>query len=179
MAAMAAVLVVALATAGCSDGPSLMPTSPTTPAAPPTATASAGRVLRTEAWELELTLRGAAGPGGCEADVGHARRVDLGMDFRDSGEVVMYYDRHGWPTAHSAEWSGFVYDEGFEGSGFVYEPGPCEGARSDPVGTPTTLTGYFSEGGRTFTGTEMRRSAPGPAGETVYYFEWHAARRDP
>jgi hypothetical protein len=76
MAATANIIVAALAMTGCTDlQPSSFPTSPTSMAAAPVASVPvpAGRVVRTERWALDLTMREAYGAGECDAGIGTTR----------------------------------------------------------------------------------------------------------
>ena len=176
MAAIATVIVLALAMTGCSDlGTSAMPTSPTSTDPAPVAAdpAPVGRVVRTELWTLDLTVREVYGAGECNAGIGTTRQVLLRVEFTDHDAVAIQYEGKASPT-DQAKWMGWIYGDGVEASGVAFEPLPCSGA--DASGALTLLTGYFSPDGQTFTGTEMRRHASPVAGEIVYYFDWHAHR---
>ena len=178
MAAIATVIVLALAMTGCSDlRTSAMPTSPTStdPAPAAAAPAPVGRVVRTELWTLDLTMREVYGAGECNAGIGTTRQVLLRVEFTDHDAVAMQYASDASP-ADQAKWMGWIYGDGVEASGVAYERLPCSGAGASGAGALTLLTGYFSADGQTFTGTEMRRQSSPVAGEIVYYFDWHAHR---
>lgn len=172
-----AVALLAILAVGCSDmqrvslptGPSEL--NPSAASVPP----SSGRLLRTERWHLDLTIRDVAGVE-CGDAVGNLRSVDLATDLHDDGTIAMYYDDPSWPAAHAGEWTGWTLENGFEGSGMAYEGMPCSGADTEPSGAPSTLTGYFSADRTTFTANEVRRYMGRPDGEIVYYVEWRARR---
>jgi hypothetical protein len=178
MAAIATVIVLALATTGCSDlRTSAMPTSPTSTDPAPVAEIPGlvGRVVRTELWTLDLTLREVYGAGACDAGIGTTRRVLLRVEFSDHDAVAMQYQSDLAPVDH-ARWMGWIAGDGVEASGLAVEGLPCSGAHASGAGALTLLTGYFSADGQTFTGTEMRRYASPVAGEIVYYLDWRARR---
>jgi hypothetical protein len=173
MAAIASVIVAALAMTGCSDlRTSVMPTSPTSTDAGPS---PAGRVIRTERWTLDLTMREVYGAGECDPGIGTTRRVHLHIAFTEDDAVAMHYTSDSSP-ADQAKWMGWLHGDGVEASGLTFESLPCSDAPAMAGGTPTLLTGYFSADGHRFTGTEMRRYASPVAGEIVYYFDWRASR---
>ena len=94
MAAIATVIVLALAMTGCSDlRTSAMPTSPTSTDPAPVAAAPVpvGRVVRTELWTLDLTMREVYGAGECNAGIGTTRQVLLRVEFTDHDAVAMQY----------------------------------------------------------------------------------------
>jgi len=177
MATIAIVIVLALAMTGCSDlRTSAMPTSPTmTDAAPAAVPVPAGRVIRTERWTLDLTMREVYGAGKCDPGIGTTRRVLLHIEFTDHDAVAMHYESEASP-ADQARWLGWIHGDGVEASGLAFESLPCGDAHATTAGTPTLLTGYFAPDGQTFTGTEMRRYASPVAGDIVYYFDWRAQR---
>ena len=178
MAALGPVIVLALAMTGCSDlRTSAMPTSPTSTAPAPVGAdpAPAGRVVRTELWTLDLTMREVYGAGACDAGIGTTRQVVLRMEFSDHDAVAIQYDSDLSP-AGPAKWTGWIYGDGVEASGVAFERLPCSGPHAGGTGALTLLTGYFSPDGETFTGTEMRRHASPVSGEIVYYFDWRARR---
>jgi hypothetical protein len=176
----AAALCACLA-AACSQVPDVMPTSPTAVGGSVQAAGPlpAGRVLRTEVWTLELSVRDVAGVD-CPPEVlGPPRRLDLRVDVRDDGSLSLYYDTESWTPDHAAAWTGWRLEDGFEGAGVAFEGLPCSGANTEPDGAPTTLTGVFSPDGLTFTAVEVRRYLGRHAGEVLYYLDWRAAKSEP
>ena len=174
MATIAIVIVLALAMTGCSDPrTSAMPTSPTPTDATPAA--AAGRVVRTEQWTLDLTMREVYGAGECDPGIGTTRRVLLHVEYTDQNAVAMHYESD-VSAVDQATWMGWIHGDGVEASGLAFGSLPCGDAHATTAGTPTLLTGYFAPDGQTFTGTEMRRYASPVASEIVYYVDWRAHR---
>ncbi len=178
MAAIALGIVLALAMTGCSDLRSSMPTSPTSTGAAfavafPIPT---GRIVRTERWTLELTMREVYGAGECDPGIGTTRRVPLDIEFRDNDAVAMQIESDASPADRQAQWMGWIHGRGVEATGLAFGTLPCADAEASVAGTLTLLTGYFSPDGQAFDGTEMRRHASPAAGELVYYFSWRAHR---
>jgi len=170
----AVALLISLAL-GCSDAQRLSPTGPTVMTQPTPTVASPAAVVRTEQWQLDLTVRDVAGAE-CDEAIGTTRRQDLWMDVHDDGTIALHYDHRPGQTGHAADWTGWTLDQAFEGSGAAYEGMPCSGADEEPSGAPSTLTGYFSADRHTFTGLEIRRYMGRADGEIVYYLEWKAER---
>jgi hypothetical protein len=168
----AAMVLVVLSIACSGDPPSSLLTGPT-PLAPGAASTSP---LRTEEWRLELRIRAVLGAECEESVVGGTRSVDLEMQFAEDGTVAMRYAHPLRPGSAGAGVRGWTLEGGFEGSGLAYEGLPCSGASFEFGGAPTTLTGYFSDDGRSFSGVEVRRYLGRPAGEIVYHLEWRASR---
>ena len=178
MAAMSPVIVLALAMTGCSDlRTSAMPTSPTGTDAVSVAAdpVPLGRIVRTEVFTLDLTMREAYGAGECNAGIGATRQVVLRVEFSDHDAVAMQYASDLSPSGQ-AKWTGWISGDGVEASGVAHERLPCSGPDAADVGALTLLTGYFSPDGRPFTATEMRRHPSPVAGEIVSYFDWRAHR---
>lgn len=175
MPAIGAVALLISLALGCSDARRLSPTSPTVMTLPAATGVPAGRLVRSEPWQLELTLRDVAGAE-CDEAIGTTRLQDLWMDIFDNGTITMHYDQRAGPTGHAADWTAWTLDQSLEGSGAAYEGMPCSGADDEPSGAPSTLTGYFSADRRTFTGLEIRRYMGRADGEIVYYLEWKARR---
>jgi hypothetical protein len=174
MARIAAAIVLALALTGCSDArPPAHPSSPTATSAPPTmATDPFGRLVRSEQWTLDLTLRSVDGAGACDAGIGSTRTVDLGLHRGGSGEIRLYYDFLSWPDV-LASLTGKDDLQGFEASGWAVEGLPCSGADLHPASTNTFLTGEFLDG-RTFVGTEVRRHTSPSGAITSFHLDWRA-----
>ena len=171
----AAAFCACLATA-CSQLPDVLPTSPTTVGGPVQTAGPlpAGRVLRTEIWTLDLSIRDVAGAD-CPPEVlGPPRRLDLRVDIRDDGSLSLYYDTKSWTADHAAAWTGWRLEDGFEAAGVAFEGLPCSGADTEPDGAPSTLTGAFSADERTLTAVEVRRYMGRDAGEVLYYLDWDA-----
>jgi hypothetical protein len=176
MTALAAALVCALAAGACSEhGRTMIPTS-ATPSPGVTGPGGSVGTLRVEQWSLEVRIRTVLGAGDCDASGEPVRAVPLGIAHRADGTVAVYYDRDDWPAGHVADWTGWVVEHGFEGTGTAYEGLPCSGTELEPAGAPSTLTGYFSGDGRMFTAVEVRRYLGRDAGEIVYHLEWTAER---
>jgi hypothetical protein len=177
MAVLAAALLVALAVSGCSErARALMPTGPTPGPSTAPGTGSTLRLLRTELWNLELSVQGVFGAGDCDAASTPTRNTLLRMEFFDNATVALSYDHPDSPSDHAADWTGWVLEGGLEGSGTAYEGLPCSGAELEPSGAPTTLTGYFGADGQTFSAIEVRRYMGRADGEIVYHLEWRAAK---
>ena len=178
MPAIATLVVLALAMTGCSDLRSAMPTSPTITGAETVLVVPipTGRIVRTERWTLDLTMREVYGAGSCDPGIGATRRVPLDIEFRDNDAVAMQIESDTSPTDRQGQWMGWINGRGVEASGLAFESLPCTDTDARAAGTPTLLTGYFSEDGQAFDGTEMRRDLSTPGGEIVYYFEWRAFR---
>jgi len=163
--------LVAVMAVGCSGSDqSSWPTAPS-----PIVSSSAGGQVRTESWSLTLKIREVLGTD-CAAPLDATRRVDLRVEFADNGTVAMRYSQPQRDFADAAAVSGWTLEQSFEGAGVAYEGLPCSGAALEPSGAPTTLTGYFSDDGRTFSGVEVRRYMGRPNGEIVYHLEWEALR---
>jgi hypothetical protein len=145
--------------------------------APSAISSSAGELARIEHWSLTLTIRDVLGTD-CHAALDGARLVDLRVEFAESGTVAMRYSHSAREFADAAAMTGWTMERAFEGSGFAFEGLPCSGAALEPTGAPTTLTGYFSDDGRTFSGVEVRRYMGRPDGDIVYHLEWQAERVD-
>ena len=90
----------------------------------------------------------------------------------------MRYSQPAREFVDAAALTGWRMEGGFEGAGLAYEGLPCSGAALEPAGAPTTLTGYFSGDGRSFSGVEVRRYMGRPQGDIVYHVEWEAAKVD-
>jgi hypothetical protein len=165
--------LVAVMAVGCSGtDQSSWPTAPS-----PALSSSAGAAVRTERWILTLKIREVLGTD-CDAPIEAARRVDLRVEFTDDGTVAMRYSQPQRDFADAASVSGWTLEQSFEGAGVAYEGLPCSGAAFEPSGAPTTLTGYFSDDRRTFSGVEVRRYMGRPQGEIVYHLEWEALKVD-
>jgi hypothetical protein len=178
MAAIACAIVLALAVTGCSDLRSVLPTSPTSTdaAAIVPVPVPAGRIVRTEHWTLDLTIREVYGASDCDPGIGVTRRVLLDIEFRDNDAVAMQIESVMPSNARQAHWMGWLHGRGVEASGLTFDSLPCADAGASAGGTPTLLTGYFSSDGHEFEGTEMRRDRSALGGEVVYYLDWRASR---
>jgi hypothetical protein len=165
--------LVAVIAVGCSGAEqSSWPTAPS-----PIVSSSAAGPLRIERWSLTLKIREVLGTD-CDAPLDATRRVDLRVEFADNGTVAMRYSQSQPDFADAAAVRGWTLEQSFEGSGLAYEGLPCSGAALEPSGAPTTLTGYFSDDGRMFSGVEVRRYMGRPQGEIVYHLEWEALKVD-
>jgi hypothetical protein len=167
-AALVAILAVAC---GGLDRSSL-PTAPSTVAA-----SSTGGAVRIERWSLTLKIRDVLGTD-CDVALDGTRVVDLRIEFDEGGAVAMRYSQPAREFVDAAAVTGFTLETGYEGAGLAYEGLPCSGAALELEGAPTTLTGYFSDDRRTFSGVEVRRYMGRPQGEIVYHLEWQAERVD-
>jgi hypothetical protein len=173
MQMMAVAALVAILATGCSGTDrSSWPTAPS--AAEPARTA--GPNVRVEPWRLALTIRVVLGIDCRDGALEGTREVDLWVEYAEDGTVAMRYSQPARPATELAVVTGWMLDGGFEGAGTAYEGLPCSGAPFEPGGAPTTLTGYFSEDGRTFTGVEVRRYMARPEGDLVYHVEWNASK---
>ena len=163
--------LVAVMAVGCSGtDQSSWPTAPS-----PAVSSSSGGPVRIERWSLTLKIRDVLGTD-CDAPLDSTRRVDLQVEFADNGTVAMRYPQPQRDVADAAAVRGWTLERSFEGAGLAYEGLPCSGAALEPAGAPTTLTGYFSDDGRTFSGVEVRRYMGRPQGDIVYHLEWEAAK---
>ena len=175
----AALLPLLFIVAGCTETPhALLPTSPTP--TPPAATVGPvpdpeARLLERQEWQLRMTVREVDGALVCDLNPGATREVALGMDVYENQAIVLYYHRATSPEPPQAHWTGWRHGQAYEGTGVSFEAMSCGGARR-AEGSPTTLTGYFSADGQTFSAAEARRLPLPGGGETVYYVDWVATR---
>ena len=167
-----AALVAVMAVACGGIDRSSWPTAPST-----LDTGSTAAAVRIEHWSLTLKIRDVMGTD-CDAALDGTRLVDLRIEFAEDGTVAMRYSQPSREFADAATVKGWTLEGGFEGAGLAYEGLPCSGAALELAGAPTTLTGYFSGDGTTFSGVEVRRYMGRPQGDIVYYVEWEAVKVD-
>ena len=177
MPAIASLIVLALAMTGCSDLRSAMPTSPTITGAESVLVVPipTGRIVRTERWTLDLTMREVYGAGECDPGIGATRQVPLDVEFRDNDAVAMQ-NRERYVT-HRPQGSGWV-------DLWRRRRGIRPGLRESPLHRYRHACGRNADpADRLFLrgrpGLRRDRDAARPldAGRRiVYYFEWRAFR---